>query len=199
MSKNKKQDKDWEIKRDLGDLGCLSINCEQNLHCFLRNLAKKGNRGKNYRSETCTGCGADLVNWNRIDKHNLADKEYFIKCLNKETWRHAVWNLNIPDYMIEKALKRSYDEMHQRVKKIISTRINKRKDENYWDSRQTPRGKDIIFLAQHATGTCCRRCIEEWYGIDKNTIMREEEIDFLTEITMAYIRSKINLRDQPKD
>ena len=195
MTKEVNKPKDWEITEALGSLTCTSSRCEDNLHCFLRDLRRKGNRGKSYRSDTCTGCGEEIIDWNRINMHNLEDKDYFVECLKKETWRHAVWNLEIPQYMVEAASKLNIDEMRLKVIKILSKRINKKKSEIYRDGAQTPKGKKIIFLAQHATGTCCRKCIEEWYGIDRNEIMNEEDINFLTEIILMYIKQKVSLRN----
>ena len=30
------------------------------------------------------------------------------------------------------------------------------------DGRQTPMRNHPVFIAQHATGTCCRKCLEKW-------------------------------------
>lgn len=196
MTEDANKSKDWEITESLGDITCTSTKCEDDLHCFLRDLRKKGNRGKSYRSDTCTGCGKAIIDWNRIDIHNLEDKEYFVECLKKETCRNAFWNLEIPNYMVKAASKLNVDEMRLKVIKILSKKINKKKLEIYRDGTQTPKGKDIISLGQHATGTCCRKCIEEWYGIDRNKIMRYKEINFLAEIIMVYIMQKISLRNQ---
>jgi len=35
------------------------------------------------------------------------------------------------------------------------------------DGKQTPMRNHPIFVAQHATATCCRGCLEKWYGIPK--------------------------------
>lgn len=199
MTKDANKSKDWEITEALGNLTCTSTRCEDNLHCFLRSMRKKVNRGNSFRSDTCIGCGKDVIDWKRTDMHNLEDKEYFIECLKKETWRYAVWNLEIPQYMAEAALKLNINEMRLKVIKILSNKINKKRSEIFRDGTQTPIGKDIIFLAQHATGTCCRRCIEEWYGIDRNEIMNNEDINFLTEIILMYIKQKVSLRNQSKE
>ena len=34
------------------------------------------------------------------------------------------------------------------------------------DGRQTPMRGHPVFIAQHATGTCCRSCLEKWHGIE---------------------------------
>lgn len=33
------------------------------------------------------------------------------------------------------------------------------------DGRQTPMRGHPVFIAQHATATCCRSCLARWYGI----------------------------------
>lgn len=35
------------------------------------------------------------------------------------------------------------------------------------DGRQTPMRGHPCFVAQHATGCCCRGCLEKWHGIPK--------------------------------
>ena len=35
------------------------------------------------------------------------------------------------------------------------------------DGRQTPFRGHPVFVAQHATATCCRSCLEKWHQIPK--------------------------------
>ena len=35
------------------------------------------------------------------------------------------------------------------------------------DGKQTPYGKHPVFVAQHATATCCRGCLAKWHSIPK--------------------------------
>src|SRR5215210_6798355 len=35
------------------------------------------------------------------------------------------------------------------------------------DGKQTPFKGHPVFVAQHATGTCCRGCLSKWHGIPK--------------------------------
>src|SRR5919202_5114936 len=35
------------------------------------------------------------------------------------------------------------------------------------DGRQTPMRNHPAFVAQHATATCCRGCLQKWHGIPK--------------------------------
>ena len=36
-----------------------------------------------------------------------------------------------------------------------------------------------IFLAQHATATCCRSCLSKWHHIPPGREITEEEIDYI--------------------
>lgn len=55
------------------------------------------------------------------------------------------------------------------------------------DGKQTPMKGHPVFLAQHATATCCRGCLEKWYGIAKGKELNKEEIDYIVEVIMQWI------------
>jgi hypothetical protein len=47
------------------------------------------------------------------------------------------------------------------------------------DGRQTPFRGHPVFVAQHATATCCRGCLEKWHGIERGralTAMEREHV-----------------------
>jgi hypothetical protein len=43
------------------------------------------------------------------------------------------------------------------------------------DGRQTPFRGHPVFVAQHATATCCRGCLAKWHGIAKGAELSETE------------------------
>jgi hypothetical protein len=43
------------------------------------------------------------------------------------------------------------------------------------DGKQTPMRNHPIFIALHATATCCRGCLENWHGIPKGHALTPEE------------------------
>src|ERR1051326_4203559 len=43
------------------------------------------------------------------------------------------------------------------------------------DGRQTPWRGHPAFVAQHATATCCRGCLQKWHGIPKGRELDAEE------------------------
>ena len=59
------------------------------------------------------------------------------------------------------------------------------------DGKQTPMRGHPVFIAEHATATCCRKCLEKWYHIPSNRRLTDKEIDFIVNIIMAWIDKEI--------
>ena len=60
------------------------------------------------------------------------------------------------------------------------------------DGKQTPMKGHPVFIAQHATGTCCRGCLYKWHKIDKNRELTKNEINYIVTIIMEWIMREIN-------
>lgn len=43
------------------------------------------------------------------------------------------------------------------------------------DGKQTPFRGHPVFIAQHATATCCRGCLAKWHGIERGRALTDEE------------------------
>ena len=43
------------------------------------------------------------------------------------------------------------------------------------DGKQTPFRGHPVFVAQHATATCCRSCLDKWHRIPRGRTLRTEE------------------------
>lgn len=59
------------------------------------------------------------------------------------------------------------------------------------DGKQTPMRGHPVFIAEHATATCCRKCLYKWHKIEENRELREEEIDYIVEIIMEWIKKQL--------
>lgn len=55
------------------------------------------------------------------------------------------------------------------------------------DGRQTPYRGHPVFVAQHATATCCRTCLEKWHGIAKGRELTGEELDYAVAVVARWI------------
>lgn len=60
------------------------------------------------------------------------------------------------------------------------------------DGKQTPMKGHPVFIAQHATATCCRDCLYKWHKIEKNKELLEEEIDYIVQVIMTWIEKEID-------
>jgi hypothetical protein len=68
---------------------------------------------------------------------------------------------------------------------FIAARIASQYPKN--DGKQTPMKGHPVFIAQHATATCCRSCIQKWYGIKKGKELTDQEIQFLVKLIMRWL------------
>jgi Domain of unknown function (DUF4186) len=55
------------------------------------------------------------------------------------------------------------------------------------DGRQTPMSNHPVFIAQHATATCCRGCLEKWHGITKGRALSIEEKRYVLEVLKEWL------------
>lgn len=56
------------------------------------------------------------------------------------------------------------------------------------DGAQTPMKNHPVFIAQHATGTCCRGCLEKWHKISKGVELTDNQVNYVVAIIMEWIK-----------
>lgn len=59
------------------------------------------------------------------------------------------------------------------------------------DGKQTPMRGHPVFIAQHATATCCRGCLNKWWKISKGRELTKIEVDFVVGLIMAFIKKEV--------
>lgn len=59
------------------------------------------------------------------------------------------------------------------------------------DGKQTPMHGHPVFIAQHATATCCRECLYKWHKIEKTHILSDSEKKYIISIIMRWIKEQI--------
>ena len=55
------------------------------------------------------------------------------------------------------------------------------------DGRQTPMRGHPVFIAQHATATCCRGCLHKWHQIPAGRPLEAAEIDYVVGVIEAWL------------
>ena len=58
------------------------------------------------------------------------------------------------------------------------------------DGKQTPMRGHPVFLAQHATGCCCRGCFYKWHHIPAGRELTKEEQQSAVAVLMAWIETQ---------
>lgn len=68
---------------------------------------------------------------------------------------------------------------------FVASRLAPSEPQN--DGKQTPMRGHPVFIAQHATATCCRGCLEKWHGIPAHSEMSKIQQDYTVTIIMHWL------------
>ena len=74
---------------------------------------------------------------------------------------------------IEYLRSRGRDTVLSHAADFIAQRLAPAEPRN--DGKQTPMRGHPVFVAQHATATCCRGCLAKWHGIPAGRTLSERE------------------------
>lgn len=169
------------------DVVCGTTKCTEGYHCYSQ---KKTSLKKFGKERVCKECGTDLIDWERIHQNDLTDSKYVFDSLRTEIIRHVFWHTEIEPEAKEKALKLGLNGVIASAQKLLKTRIGKYNA--YMDGRQTPMGKDeIVNYAQHATATCCRKCLEAWHNIPMENTLSEAQLAFCVDLVGKFVIERL--------
>ena len=59
------------------------------------------------------------------------------------------------------------------------------------DGKQTPMKGHPVFIAQHATATCCRECIRKWHKMRPGKELSQIQQDYLVDVIMTWIKKEM--------
>jgi hypothetical protein len=66
------------------------------------------------------------------------------------------------------------------------------------DGKQTPFRGHPIFVAQHATATCCRGCLAKWHGIAPGRALEDAEVAHILAVIERWLREEMARSDGAK-
>ena len=89
------------------------------------------------------------------------------------------------DYINEKGL----DVIRQHAQDFIAKREAPAFIPN--DGKQTPTKGHPVFIAQHATATCCRECIRKWHKMQPGRELSKVQQDYLVDVIMTWIEKEL--------
>ena len=85
--------------------------------------------------------------------------------------------------------RRGMDTVLRHAAELIGQRLAPAAPAN--DGRQTPLRGHPVFLAQHATGTCCRGCLAKWHGLPRGVALGPAEQRLVVRVIERWLREQL--------
>jgi hypothetical protein len=93
--------------------------------------------------------------------------------------------IHLEDKEREYLRRKGMSEVLKHAAEFIETRLAPASPLN--DGKQTPWRNHPVFVAQHATATCCRGCLQKWHRIPKGEALTAEEQQYIIEVIGAWL------------
>ena len=119
---------------------------------------------------------------------NSIQKEYInnkLNALSKSKFRSS---FHLRKYMIDYINNKGMNTIESHTEDFIEKNLSKLLPN---DGKQTPTKNHPVFIAQHATATCCRGCIEKWYKIPKAKELSIKEKKFIKALIIEWINKEL--------
>lgn len=85
------------------------------------------------------------------------------------------------------------EEIAGHARRIIRERLGHAYPTN--DGKQTPMRGHPVFIAQHATATCCRGCLAKWHAIPAGSPLDEAEMKHAVAAVMRWLDEQMISRE----
>ena len=90
----------------------------------------------------------------------------------------------------EYILSKGWITIEKHADDFITKRLSYAVIEN--DGRQTPMRGHPVFIAQHATATCCRHCLLKWHHIPINHVLTTSEKEYIVKVIMTWLKKEMD-------
>ena len=112
--------------------------------------------------------------------------EYVLERLSKSKFRSS-FKLSKKDleYIDKKGIEVIEEHAHDFINKRIAPALILN------DGKQTPMKGHPVFIAQHATATCCRECIRKWHKMQPGKELSQVQQDYLVDVIMTWIQREM--------
>src|SRR5678816_2731005 len=85
--------------------------------------------------------------------------------------------------------KKGRDTIADHARDFIAKRLAPAAPTN--DGKQTPFRGHPVFVAQHATATCCRGCLEKWHTLPRGRELTDEEQRYVIATQERWLREEM--------
>lgn len=157
-------------------------------HAFTSSLAELPGIGG-----SCRTCGtSDLVDWERLHRRDPTDLANVIGELRKELIRDNYWGEPLPARVLRNAGRRTTDQLGRSAASTLDRALVVG---HVLEGHQTyfaynPKAT-IIHCAQHATATCCRVCLETWFGILRTQPLSFDDLKYCAALVDRYVTARL--------
>jgi hypothetical protein len=85
--------------------------------------------------------------------------------------------------------QRGMGQIMEHASGFIDSRIAPADPDN--DGKQTPYRNHPVFIAQHATATCCRGCIEKWHNFKKGLELDTGQKEHILKVIKKWLELQV--------
>ena len=117
---------------------------------------------------------------------SLSKSDFRSKFRLKEKEKEYIANKGLP---VIESHARGLPVIESHARDFISKRIAPAVIKN--DGKQTPMKGHPVFIAQHATASCCRGCISKWHKFPKDCELSSDQQEYLVGLIMEWIRNQL--------
>ena len=103
--------------------------------------------------------------------------------LSKSKFRSS---FHLRKYMIDYIDKVGMDVVKRHAVDFINLKLAPKNP--FHDGKQTPMKGHPVFIAQHASACCCRKCLSKWHHISMDRELTSNEKNYIYLLLMEWIR-----------
>ena len=86
--------------------------------------------------------------------------------------------------------EKGFETIRDHARDFITNRLAPAHPPN--DGKQTPMRNHPVFIAQHATGTCCRKCLMKCHKIPTGRELTDEQIEYVIAVIIHWLKLQEN-------
>jgi hypothetical protein len=115
----------------------------------------------------------------------LRDVDDLFDALAKSTFRRR---FRLSRKELAYAREKGFDVILRHARDFIRDRLAPAHPEN--DGKQTPMRNHPVFVAQHATATCCRGCLAKWHHLPAGRELTADEQAHVVAVIERWLRAQ---------
>jgi hypothetical protein len=115
----------------------------------------------------------------------MRDADELFEALGKSKFRRR---FRLSPKELAYARDKGFDVILQHARDFIRDRLASAVIAN--DGKQTPMRNHPVFVAQHATATCCRVCLEKWHRVPTGRELTAIEQAYIVDVIERWLRAQ---------